>query len=190
MLAPYIIRTPDQIAAIASPIRQEVVDAIAAHGSATIAQTAFLLGRRPDSLYYHFAALERAGLLVPQGTRREGRRQARVYDVPGRPLQMAYAQAPGAAARVVAGALSLARRDFARALAGAPVTEGPQREVWGARLRARLSPERIGRVNQLLSQIADLFQEPHPGEDARPFAITWVFAPAQTGRGHKEESHP
>ncbi|CAG0981720.1 hypothetical protein PHYC_01801 [Phycisphaerales bacterium] len=185
----YTISSPRQIAAIASPIRQEIVDVIAATGPATIAHVAFLLGRRPDSLYYHVGALQRAGLLLPQQPRREGQRPASVYDVPGRPLRMASNRAPAAASRVIAGALSLARRDFSRVVASpATVFEGPDRDVWGARLRARLSPDRIRRVNELLSQVADLFQEPNPSDDARPFAITWVFAPAQTGRAPKKES--
>ena len=60
--------TLEQLQAIRSPVRQEILDHIYANGPATIAVIAALLSVSPESLYFHIQALVRvgtdAGLLV------------------------------------------------------------------------------------------------------------------------------
>ena len=116
--SPVVIRRRDQVDALVSPLRQEIVDAVAAAGPSTIAQIAGWLGRRPDTLYYHIGALAKVGLLIEAGRERAGRRFSAVYDVPGRPMLLDYGGAGGrdAVVRVVRAALRLAERDFRRAI--------------------------------------------------------------------------
>ena len=56
-----------QIRALASSIRQDIVDTVAATGPCSVADVARTLGRPADGLYYHVKHLLGAGLLV--GTR-------------------------------------------------------------------------------------------------------------------------
>src|SRR5262245_59943954 len=78
----FTIRSKAQLAAISSPVRQEILDGVQALGPGSIAEVAKLLGRPADSLYYHVRTLERLGLLVRTGERRNGRRDEALYDVP------------------------------------------------------------------------------------------------------------
>ena len=87
---PYIIERRDQIAALESPVRQEVVDTIQATGPCSALEIAELMGRPADALYYHIRRLVAVGLLVPLEIRRRGRRDETVYDLAGHPLVLRY----------------------------------------------------------------------------------------------------
>lgn len=184
---PLLIRRPAQARALVSPVRQEIVDAVAAAGPSTIAQIGEWLGRRPDSLYYHIAALTKVGLLVEAGRRRTGKRFGAVYDVPGRPMVLKYSDLGEAAVvPVVRAALRLAARDFARAVrAEGAVLEGPGRNVWGGRVKGWVDERDLAEVGRLLERLAVLVQRGRPREGAGAHAFTYVVAPAASGRRAK-----
>jgi len=60
--ATYWIDRPEQIRALASPLRHEIGDRLAANGPMTIAALARALGRRPTAIYHHVKKLEAVGL--------------------------------------------------------------------------------------------------------------------------------
>lgn len=193
---PLEIDRPRQLAALASPARQEVVDAIAAAGPSTIAEIAAALGRPADRLYFHVRALERVGLLNRIGERRDGRHVAKIYDVPGRPLRLRYqpdspsnARAVGA---VVDGVLRLARRDFRRALSSPDaVVDGPARDTWGGRMRGWASERDLHRVNELIAELHSLLQTTSPRDGARAVALTWVLTPLKANiQGPRSTTKP
>ena len=181
--APCLIDNPRQIAALASPARQEVVDAAVASGAFTIAQLARRLGRPADALYFHVRHLERVGLLRRVGERGNGRERAAVYDLPGRPVSLRYG-APALRSRrvgpVVDGILRLARRDVRRAL-GRPdtVVEGPARDLWGARARGWLDRRELERANRLLAQLLLLVNSGAPRAGATPVALVFALTPLE-----------
>src|SRR4051812_29395184 len=115
---PFLIRRTDQIAAIASPLRQEILDALQAAGPQSIAELAQILARPADGLYYHIRALLKAGLVVEHGARPTGRRRETIYDVPG-DLRMVYrpgdSKNAAAVTKAAAAMLRLTSRDFAHA---------------------------------------------------------------------------
>src|SRR5262245_6928366 len=96
MPSPQPIRRPRQIRALASPLRQEILDVLESLGPSTIAALAQRLARRPDSLYFHVRKLEGLGLLTRSGVTGSGRGEAALYDVPGRPMQLIYGDTPAA----------------------------------------------------------------------------------------------
>src|SRR3954463_6659873 len=53
-----------QIRALASPIRQDILDAVTAIGPCSVAQLAVALGKPADGLYYHIRRLLDVGLLM------------------------------------------------------------------------------------------------------------------------------
>ena len=65
----YWIMTPDQLAAMASPRRQDIVDRLAATGPLSVKELAAQIGARPPALYHHIERLLEVGLIVEAGTR-------------------------------------------------------------------------------------------------------------------------
>jgi DNA-binding transcriptional ArsR family regulator len=185
------IADPRAIAALASPVRQEILDTIEAlDGMATIAELAAQLGRPADGLYYHVAVLARAGLLVaaPERRSRAGRseRRFRVPVVRGRALRLVYrprdARNTSAVRDVVGGMLRIARRDFDRALAhaaaaGAVTVDGPRRTLWAARGTGWVSDDELTQINALLTRIAALLRQPRDGDRQRLISLCHVLAP-------------
>jgi hypothetical protein len=180
------VTRPAAIAALASPIRQELIDTLEAlGGTATAAELATQLGRPVDGLYYHLRHLGRAGLLVEiAGRSRAGRgeRRFRIATRGGRALALAYRPSAPANARavraVVGGMLRIARRDFDRAIARPDArVAGPRRELWAARGQGWLTAAEVARVNTLLAELTGLLRRPRaPGRD-RLLALCFVLAP-------------
>lgn len=178
----YDILPLAQARALSSPLRQEIVDALESQGPSTIAALAQRLGRRADTLYFHVRALERVGLLKRRGTVGKGRKEAAVFDLPGRPLRLVYGSTPAERRRRVGPALDsllrIARRDVKRALGAADVsTEGPRRDLWVARARGWMTPARLARANTLLGELLELMYEAPPREGTQPVALAFALTP-------------
>lgn len=186
------IRSPRAALALASPLRQEIVDAIVSGGPSTVAQLASALERRPDALYFHLRSLERVGLLRRTGTTGSGRSAAAVYDVPVRPMRLDYGGPPPKRTARLGPALDsllrLARRDVRRALTH-PKTraEGAIRELWVARVRGRIGKKELDRVNALLRQCFSIINSASGGSDAVPIALAFALTPI---RGETQAARP
>jgi DNA-binding transcriptional ArsR family regulator len=176
---PFPIAETEQLEALSSPVRQEIVDALQALGPATVANLAVELGRPADALYYHLKVLLRVGLLRETGVREDGARPETIYDLPGRPVRMRYDADPRvrrAIQRTVASVLRLAERDFAAALERAKFRGGrPTRPLVGGRFKAWLDDAQIARLQELLEEIEDLMVRGTRAPDAKPYALTRVL---------------
>jgi DNA-binding transcriptional ArsR family regulator len=177
-----------QLRGLRSPLRQEIVDALQAEGPCSIAELAGRLERSPDSLYYHVRALLRLGLL----TERNGLRAAPglVVDVPVRPMRIRYRLGDRAQSRalgdIVGAMLRLTARDF-RAGQASPraVSEGPRRNLWASRCKARLAPARLAELTRLLGRVSQILTPKagaSPGADSELVALTFVLTPVEAGR--------
>jgi hypothetical protein len=179
------LTTREQARALESPVRQEIVDAVAAGGACTVAEIGAWLDRRPDTLYYHVAALVRAGIMVEAGRVRTGRRFGRIYDVAGRPVRLARGKGRGGIggaemARVLNAGVRLGARDLAKALrTGVAATEGAGRNLWGGRVRGWLGARDAARAGQLIEELAGILRAGRPGAagDVMPFSFTYVLTP-------------
>lgn len=187
-LATHQVESATQIRALASTVRQELVDALQALGEASVPELAHQLGRPADALYYHLRALVRAGLVCRVGSRSQGRHVEAVYRTvaPDRALQLRYATGPGvdngALKKLVGGMLRASGRAFERALADPDrVTCGPQRELWAGRIQGWLTPAGLLRANELLNQLSVLFAPGQRPPDGRLFALQILLAPEARG---------
>jgi hypothetical protein len=178
------ITDPRQIEAVASPVRQEIVDVVHATGPSSAGEIAELLGRPQDGLYYHIRELLKVGLLREVEVRETARRDEAVYDVPGRPLRLRYK--PGdrrntaAVARTIRSMLRLAERNFARAMQrDTLVVRGPARNVWGGRFKGWLSAAELREVNKHLGAIAEIAQGSGRRRGATLHEVTFVLAPVE-----------
>jgi len=179
----YVIRRPEQIRALRSPVRQEIVDTVQSLGACSVADIARELGRHADGLYYHVRALVKVDLLRPAGTRADGGRPEALYSTrsPDHPMKLRYDPDDAANAEAVLGAvgsmLRMTERDFARAFGPDASTDGPGRNLWAARAKAWLSDDDLLEVNRLLGELQAIFERvKEPGRD-RLHTFTFVIAP-------------
>ena len=112
----FVADRPEQIDALASPARQEIVDVLEVSGPCTAAELARQTGRAADSLYYHLRQL----IAVDLVTESAGERGEAQFDLPGRPFRVSYAALaahPDGLARMARGILRLTERNLASAAA-------------------------------------------------------------------------
>ena len=184
-MAVYHIDRPDQIRALASAARQDIVDAVTAIGPATAPEVARALGRTPDGLYFHLRALTKVGLLKQGEQPNVQGRMVAAYDVPGRPMRIRYDLSAGAGARAVSrvtgSMLRTANRGFARAASrGKARVDGPRRELWAARTRGWLSPKALEEVNRNLTRIIALVRSGPAPRNACSYEVTFVLSPSRS----------
>jgi hypothetical protein len=180
------VSRPAQIRALASTLRQDIVDQVQAMGGASVPDLAEALGRPADALYYHVRALRRVGLLVEAGTRQRGRHVETVYATvdPARRLKLEYrrggATATAPMRTLVASMLRSARSEFDAAIADPDcVVDGPQRELWAGRIKGWLTPAELARANALLIQLGTLLSSPRTAQRDRLYSLQFVLAPSQ-----------
>ena len=184
---PYHIRQLRQLRAIVSPIRQEIVDAVAASGPCTISELADSLGRRPTALYAHVSALRAVGLLQRVGVRSNGGRPSAVLMVPGRPMYLDYdivdPKRRKLIAHYAAGMLRNAGRDFVAATAHPKVTTaGKSRSLWAARSKGWLGPKQLAEVNVLLNRLISILRDGQrtKGNSRKLHEVTFVLCPFES----------
>ena len=177
------VADPAQIRLLSSPVRQELVDTLAAlGGEASVAALAEQLGRPADGLYYHLRALVRGGLVREVAHTDGDQRRYRLAGEGGAPLRLAYDVGPqgnveelGAFAR---GLLQIAGRDFEDALRTEGVAvDGPRRELWTSRNKGWLSLDDLAEVNALLERLSALTSQPKAPGRERLMSCAFVLAP-------------
>ena len=181
-----LLRDPEQIRLLASPIRQELVDTLAAlGGEADVAELAGHLGRPADGLYYHLRAMA-AGGLVCEAPSLAGRGQRfRLVRIGTAPLRLAYdlgANGNSAELRQFARALlQMAGRDFDQALTqGDATVAGELRTLWASRNKGWLSPADLAEVNALLERLGELTSQPRSAGRDQLISLAFVLAPVRS----------
>ena len=196
----YVIQSPQQLAALATPARQEIVDVLSQMGTVSVAEIAAALGRPADALYYHLRTLTRVGLVLKAGYRHKGERREALFRTVAPELRLRYEPlSPGnrrAVTAIVGSMLRLGVRDFRRAFQGGEViVSGAQRELWALRRTGWLSLTEIATVNRLIQRLSGTVAQPKGR--GRPYGITVLLTPldhrrrtgARTPTSGKKERH-
>ena len=175
-----LVSHPRQLAALVSPVRQELLDVLARVDAVSLAELGGLLGRPADGLYYHVRVLERSGLIEPAGERRSAGRREALYRAVASQFALRYAPAPARHARAVNGVvgamLRLGARDFRRALHRAGTgLDGPDRDLWALRTTGWLRPADVRRVNRLIRTLAEFTARRRP--PGRLYALSVLLTP-------------
>src|SRR5215470_14801865 len=116
--------TPEQMRALASPIRIEMIGLFQSYGPMAIRELAERLSRPADGLYHHVRQLLRVGILRLEQTRRVGKRDEAEYELTAE--RVGHQEPPKspsmkkALADSAAGALRLASREFQRTVLASP----------------------------------------------------------------------
>src|SRR5262245_54564762 len=117
-MAPRI--DPRLLAALESPIRQEIVVALEGRRSATIAELAVRLGRRADAPYHHVPSLEPAGVVTSETLAARVGRPATTWRLTVGAVNVPAADVSGPraghAGRIVQAMVRSSLRDYQRAL--------------------------------------------------------------------------
>lgn len=173
--------------AISSPIRQELLSALA-EGAASVRELSERLGRSRQALHFHIGLLEKAGLVRTLEMRGEGRDKERVYSLhhPLSVLKQAdlnqrERQQAGKAATAM---LRLTQRELTRAITSD--RSEPNCSV-AIRAKARLNDAAQAEVRKLIMQIVDLFRQAKgKNPDCPFFAATLVLTPSpQSGESKR-----
>jgi hypothetical protein len=181
---PYIVSSTSQLLILASPGREEIVDAVGLLGPCSVPELAQFLGRPRNALYYHIRELRDCGLLLESKTQRDGIKTTAVYDVPGRPVVVRYDLSTPrnrkAVIEIARARFRSGQRGFVRACTPKiAVTEGPTRNLWVAHWKGWLSEAHLLEANKILNELVDLFgRAAHAGNVAGdPHEITFSIAP-------------
>jgi predicted transcriptional regulator len=179
---PYRITDLAQVRALASPVRQDIVDAVTAMGVVSVATIAQTLGRAPNALYFHIQRLERLGLLVRRETPVTRGRPSVAYDVPGRPMVLVY-QPAQSRTRVPMGKLvrsmaASASRSFLRAYGPDATVTGLDRNLWASRSKGWLSPQELRKVNRHLQELMRLLHHANgvPDGERQLMELTFILS--------------
>jgi DNA-binding transcriptional ArsR family regulator len=180
------IRRVGQIQALASPVRQEIADCLAAGGPMSVAELAAELGRTPPSLYFHVQRMLQAGLIETAGERNLQRHAEKLYAA-ARVMRVHYdLRDPDSRDAVSAMAASMQRvaaRDFERGIESAEArATGGRRNLWAARMVAWVSAEELARLNALLESILDLLSTRCDETKTERVALQWTLTPVPVDR--------
>ncbi|MEX2122267.1 MAG: helix-turn-helix domain-containing protein [Woeseia sp.] len=182
----YWVTRPEQLAALTSARRHDIVDRLAAGGPMSIKQLAQQTGAKPSALYHHVEKLLGVGLVVDAGRRVVRRRHEQLYATPAPRMRLIKAladgQQPELMAEIVASLTRQMARDFRSAgQSPARVADGEDANYGFFRLVGRPTPAQLARINACLLEIAEVFW--NSNEASSPLVgLGWVIAPLETGR--------
>jgi hypothetical protein len=171
--------TPEQRAALTSPLRLEILGQFTGPRPLSVRDLAERMGRTPHSIYYHVHLLTRIGLLRKVGRQEGGGRAEALYQ-PARGRIALDAADPGAGLairRTMGAAFRMAERDLEAALASAP---GDPR-LFGMRGHFRATPRVLQQVRRHLEGALDIVQREArrpPGRQQGPlYSLTLALLP-------------
>jgi DNA-binding transcriptional ArsR family regulator len=179
------ISAPEDIALLASGVRQELVDTLAAMGGeASVGELAHELGRPMDGLYYHLELLRKGGMVQEKTSPDSAERRFRLAGAKGGPLRMVYKPSvPGvtlALTKFSQQLLHIAAQDFAAALALPDVQlTGPRRQLWISRNKGWVSNTDVEEVNALLLRLGQLTSQSRSNYRGQLVSLAFCLAPIQ-----------
>jgi predicted ArsR family transcriptional regulator len=177
-----VIRRADQLGAVISPLRHQMVRLMSVLGPCTVKDLAVRLGRSPEALYYHIRALQRVGLVQEKEKRPGVRRPEVVYDLVARTLLTDPEQTDPDylrnMARSAGALLRLADRHLQVALEDQAAT-GTRRpgNLRIQQYQARLSPRSIRELNRKLDELCQFLEDADDPEVASLTTVTLTTAP-------------
>ena len=191
----YWVMRRDQLNAVTSAIRHDILDHLVARGPLSVHDLARSLHRKPTAIYSHLQRLLKVDLVVAIRVSRKRGRPTLLFR-PVAPL-IRLARAPNnprnrpILARIAKTMSSQAATDYGKAFQHMDwVIDGPARNHWVFRCMTAPSPQRLAKINKLLDQLTRLVWTPDP-KPGRLMSVTWLLSPvgaAMSAKNIKEEA--
>jgi len=189
------VENKDQRAAVASPVRLEILGLFVSAEPLAISDMAALMNRSRGSLYHHVRILEKAGFLKQTGTRPKGKRHEALY-LPTASRFEYDASSGGedaitSAVKLMGTGFRMAERDLEAALrSDNPAMGGPDADFYAFRLHVRASPELLEKINEHMNAVLDLISPSEKtssefGPDDQHVSLTLALLPIK-GRDVRE----
>jgi DNA-binding transcriptional ArsR family regulator len=177
-----VIRDPRHFASVASARRMEIITSLGDLGPASIADLAERLGRSPHSLYYHMKLLEEAK--VVHGVRKGKRKKEAIYELVARRILLGPDPKSEfsiqATERALDSILRLTSHEVSGALQSGAKRHGSRREVYGFRLKARMTTKSLCNLNRHIGEIEQILRNPGRRTNrGKLFALTVVLTPCR-----------
>ena len=183
------ISKPAHLKALASPVRQELIDLLVRTGPASAAELGRLIQRPADGLYYHLRQLQRVGLVSSAEMRERAGRTEELFRAVHQVPTLRHDPSPGgnspAVIAIVSSMLRLGIRDFKKGAASPEVrAHGVRRELWALRVTGWLSPTQLAGANRQIRALHEM-----PGRRSprgKLYGITILLTPLGH-RGRKKQ---
>ncbi len=192
------IESAEQFRALASPVRDQIINVVAnlttwrADGTAegvSIRQIGDQLGRKPASLYRHIEALVSAGLIREIGSQSSGGRDATTYAAMGTNTILVAPTEEGPALDAMREYIMSVAMNAGREAAAAAADRvtgaqsfGPN-DTGGAVLRGWLDQEQRATLRRIQKELDALFSDTHRRPGTRLMAATLLFRPTRLPDG-------
>ena len=182
-------------AAVASPLRLEILGLFVSEDPLAISDMAALMNRSAGSLYHHVGILKDAGLLKQTSTRPKGKRHEALYLPTASRFEFDTSSGEedviASAVKVMATGFRMAERDLEAALRSdnRPM-EGPDPDFYAFRLHLRASPELLAKINKHMNAVLNLLTPNEKtssklGPDDQHVSLTLALLPIK-GRDVRE----
>ena len=172
------IKSAEQLLALRTPLRQEIVQALTTLGACTVRELADELGHEPATLYYHVHALEEAGIAVETDKRRGGGRPEGVYELVAERILIDGSETSEPFLSALADLQRATLRTTEKELEAALRARGPG-NAGGAplllRLASRLKPRQATRATKMLHELAEFLAENDDPEAGDTYSLTAAF---------------
>jgi len=176
----HVIRDPEQLKALRTPIRHRVLNTVVERGRCTVGQIAESLEWKAESLYYHVNALVKVGLLRPVEQIKGRFRSETLFEAVAPKIVLDRDNRSSgylAAVRdVYRAALRAAERDLENALAAERKGKGPRRNAMLRQFNVRLSAADLKRLESMLDQISDFLAEHEHSATCDQVSLTVVLS--------------
>ncbi len=185
-----VIRDPEQVRALRTPSRQEIVETLTRLGACSVKELGEATGRAPASLYYHIHELEEAGLIRKAPRRQAGGRVEGVYEPVADRIVLDRTERSGdflsALADLHRSTLRKAEREIIAALGPPSAPRDPPGESASLlRATARLRPRAAARARRMMRELGEFVGENDDPSAPDTYALTIAFArlvPPETRR--------
>ena len=169
-----IVLNEEQLACLASPVRNRVHGTLRELGEASGRQIGEAIGKSPETVHYHLKALERAGLIEESARRPAPKKPESTYRPASLRLTLPSADADPKIRQLMTKAVSAGMRQFVKGYEKSAASEGSPARLFNVlRANIQLRSEHMDRFMEMIEE-AGRFAVEH--RDASGEAVQWLSA--------------